>query len=280
MKYSHRKILNLGDNLIIGENMVNVTSTWIEDDIKVIPGNPRLLVIAPHGVATKPKDDINTDILTYEIINQLGCCGIINDVFRKPREMKEPNLENKDLNLYNIEQAQLHPTFLDEIKKILKTPGKTLVVWIHGMKNSSAKIEAKNKASRFEGKADALHALIGFGQGVSPKTGEPKNSFTARKETVNRFKNLLTEYGLTTILTRKDADNFRGRHEDYMNQWFVNQGYERSQVESIQLEIREKDFRDTVNNIKKTSNILSNALSGLVDVELQNDLTLKAGEEL
>jgi len=250
--------------LIVGEKMVKAKSPSIEDDIKVIPGNSSLLLIAPHGVSTKPKDDINTDILTHEIVKQLGCCGIINDVFRKPRKMKGPNLENKDLNLYKIEQAQMHPTFLDEIRKMIKPPGKTLVVWIHGMKNSSAKTEAKNKASKFKGRADALHALIGFGQGDSPKTGEPKNSFTARKETANRFKNLLTEYGLTTILTRKNASNFRGRHEDYMNQWFMNEGYKRSQVESIQLEIREKDFRDTVDNLKKTANILSKALSGLV----------------
>ena len=242
-------------------------STWIEDDIKVITGNSSLLIIAPHGVATQPKDDINTDILTHEIVKQLECCGIINDVFRKPREMKGPNLENKELNLYKIEQARMHPTFLDEIRKIVKTPGKTLVLWIHGMKNSSAETEAKNKASRFKEKADALHALIGFGQGDSPKTGDPKNSFTARKETVNRFKNLLTEYGLTTILTRKNADNFRGRHEDYMNQWFLNEGYKRSQVESIQLEIRERDFRDNVDNIKKTGDILSKALSGLVKLK-------------
>lgn len=244
--------------------MAKAKSTFIENDIKVIFGNSRLLLIAPHGVASRPKDDINTDILTQKVVTQLGCCGIINHVFRKPRHMNAPNLENKDLNLYNIAQAQMHPTFLDEIRKIVTLPGKTLVVWIHGMKNSSAKTEAKNNASQFKGNAEALHALIGFGQGDSPKTGEPENRFTACKETVNRFKNLLTEHGLTTILTRKNADNFRGRHEDYMNQWFMNEGYHRTQVESIQLEIKDKGFRDTADNIKKTAKILSKALSGLV----------------
>lgn len=256
--------------------MAKGKSTFIEDDIKVIPGNSRLLLIAPHGVASRPKDDINTDILTREIVTQLGCCGIINHVFRKPRNMNAPNLENKDLNLYNIAQAQMHPTFLDEIRKIVQLPGKTLVVWIHGMKDSSAKTEAKNKASQFKGNANALHALIGFGQGDSPKTGEPENRYTACKETVNRFKNLLTENGLTTIVTRKNADNFRGRHEDYMNQWFMNEGYHRTQVESIQLEIRDKGFRDTADNINKTANILSKALSGIVELKLQDDNTLKA----
>jgi len=260
--------------------MAKAKSTSIEDDIKVIFGNSSLLLIAPHGVASRPKDDINTDILTHEIVTHLGCCGIINDVFRKPRNMNAPNLENKDLNLYKIAQAQMHPTFLDEIRKIVKLPGNTLVVWIHGMKNSSAKTEAKNKASQFKGNADALHALIGFGQGGSPKTGKPENNFTACKETINRFKNLLTENGLTTILTRKNADNFRGRHEDYMNQWFMNEGYNRTQVESIQLEIRDKGFRDTADNIKKTANILSNALSGLIQRNRQDDTPLKAEGKL
>jgi hypothetical protein len=49
-----------------------------------------------------------------------------------------------------------------------------------------------------------------------------------------------------------------------MNQWFMNKGYHRTQAESVQLEIRDKGFRDTADNIKKTANILSRALSGLV----------------
>ena len=91
---------------------------------------------------------------------------------------------------------------------------------------------------------------------------------------------MLTENGLTTILTRKNADNFRGRHEDYMNQWFMNEGYNRTQVESIQLEIRDKGFRDTADNIKKTANILSNALSGLIQRNRQDDTPLKADGKL
>ena len=39
-------------------------SPWAEDEIKIIAGNTKVLMIAPHGVATKPKDDINTDKLT------------------------------------------------------------------------------------------------------------------------------------------------------------------------------------------------------------------------
>ncbi|MDH3568189.1 MAG: hypothetical protein OEM61_12665, partial [Desulfobacteraceae bacterium] len=58
-------------------------SPWTEDDIEIISGNTKLLLIAPHGVATKPRDDSNTDQLTYRIAERLKCSAIVNDVFKR-----------------------------------------------------------------------------------------------------------------------------------------------------------------------------------------------------
>ena len=61
--------------------MVKPGSISDENDIKIIAGNTKILFIAPHGVATKPRDDINTDKLTYRIAERLKCIAIVKDVF-------------------------------------------------------------------------------------------------------------------------------------------------------------------------------------------------------
>jgi DNA repair photolyase len=66
---------------------------------------------------------------------------------------------------------------------------------------------------------------------------------------------------MNAVLTNKNATNYRGRSEERMNQWFLNEGYTKDQVESIQLEIRKGGFRDLHQNIEKTAGMLIEALS-------------------
>ena len=63
--------------------MVKPGSISDENDIKIIAGNTKILLIAPHGVATKPRDDINADKLTYRIAKRMKCSTIVNDVFKR-----------------------------------------------------------------------------------------------------------------------------------------------------------------------------------------------------
>ena len=255
-------------------------------DIEVLKGkaNPHILLIAPHApiIGKKSMNDRNTGIITEQIQKALKCSAIINGVYRKPKNGK-PDLKNKRLDFNIIEHAKLHPTFLDDIKKVVDSDCKTLVVWIHGMADSSAKYESKLKSSGFNGAPDVLDALIGYGQGPNPnlepdkRKGKDRESRpTANKETVEKFRDLLIKKGLTTNLTRGNAPNFRGRDPKRMNQWFRNEGYKLTHVESIQLEIREKDFRDNPKNCRKAAKIISQALSALIrpqeqDTKLPNE---------
>ena len=227
-----------------------------ENDIKIIPGNKRILLIAPHGVMG---DDDNTDILTFEVRKRLECYAIVNDVYQRD-----------SMNFNSFASASSHPEFIKTIKKVVETPGYTLVVWIHGIENANANKEAKAKDSDFNGEPKDLHALIGYGQGPNPivppkaRTDEDeKSSPTARKKMAEAFRDLLINKGMPTILTRDKAKKYRGREPDNMNQWFLNEGYDFDQVESLQLEIRMIPTR-LKKNIVETAEIIANTLSEFI----------------
>jgi len=65
---------------------------------------------------------------------------------------------------------------------------------------------------------------------------------------------------MTTIPTYREGKNFRDRDAKRLNQWFRQRGLSLDKVESSQLEIREKGFRDTDTNAVKTAYIIAQAL--------------------
>ena len=108
-------------------------------DIEVLKGktNPHILLIAPHGVAG---DDDNTGDLARSMHDILDCPAIINEVYRKPKKISEDpgdyekhGVKQQILNLNRKLQAELHPTYIEEIKRIITEPAKTTVFWIHGI---------------------------------------------------------------------------------------------------------------------------------------------------
>ena len=212
-------------------------------DIIYIDGRKDLLLIAPHG---HKKDDENTAELTRLVAERLECQAVLNFVFRKPLGNEKPDPASRLLNLNKTDQALLHPGFLKSIQSSIDAPGRTLVIWMHGIKDEN--IEAEAHHSEIYGVDHSqLLVLAGYGQGKSPKTGNPNHRFTARTETVEKLVGLLTQNNLPAGLVREDAANYRGRNEDYMNQWFLQNGYPLTSVESIQLELKYTGVRDLYN---------------------------------
>jgi len=84
---------------------------WADDDIKIIAGDTNILLIAPHGVATKPKNDINADQLTFRISERLKCSAIVNDIFKRT-----------DLDFNNIADASTHNTFIPAVRNVVDAP--------------------------------------------------------------------------------------------------------------------------------------------------------------
>lgn len=100
--------------------------------IQIIPGDTRILLIAPHGKKTKPRDDINTDKITREAVKMLGCSGIVNAVVKKDA-----------FNYNSISDASKDKKFIKAIEDVIKADGPTLVVWIHGADDQNIDEEAK-----------------------------------------------------------------------------------------------------------------------------------------
>ena len=239
-------------------------------------GTANILLIAPHGVETSPLDDKKTAELTREIQRSLKCYAIINTDYRKPYATKEskrnggiPDLENYYLDLNNIEQATLHPTFISKIEEVLDKNGSTYVFWIHGIDDDSIKDQAE-LLKNYEKRPNQLHALIGYGQGpdrsvsLDKRTGaQKKDSPSIEKETAERFAQLLTQNEMNTELTNPKGKNFCARSSKNMNQWFISKDYKLEQVRSLQLEIREEGFRKD-DKIKDTAKVIADAISTLL----------------
>jgi len=241
--------------------------------IKIIRGSTDILLIAPHACIRdgEPKDDENTGPITELVARQIGCSAIINTHYHKPNKKKyrkgyKPKsdeypygFEYGNLNLNVIADAEQIPGYLGAIRSVVDAPGKTTVIWIHGADDKKAKARAKKFKYPFP--TDEIHAFIGYGQGDEPITKAEGSRETANLATVERFRDALISNGMNAVRTDDNADNYRGRSEAGMNQWFRNQEYPLEKVESIQLEIRKGGFRDLHHNIEKTAGILIEALS-------------------
>jgi len=237
--------------------------------IRYIPGRHDLLIVSPHSPVINGvfENDVRTGIIAEKIQQTLDCHAIINDLFFKPKGPITKSLENYFLDLYRIDHSKKVSGYLKRIASIVGKEAKTYVVWVHGITDDVATAQGHEHRSLgfFHDAPEDLHALIGYGQGGNPKTGETQSCYSARNKTVEIFRDQLCAGGLTTILTHPSGSNYRGRDAKRLNQWFNQQGYGFDRVESIHLEIREKGFRDTDANAVNTAKIIALALNFLMD---------------
>ena len=190
-------------------------------------------MIAPHGVATKPKDDINTDKLTHRIAERLKCSAIVNDVFKRT-----------DLDFNDIAIASTHQAFVPAIRKVVDVPNPTLVIWVHGIDDGNLKTEIAEMGIKKD-----VQCLIGYGQPDRP---------TAKKKTVDDLIRLFRSNSIIAHVARVGS-NYGGNSTQYMNQWFRLKGYKLADVQSVQLEFKYEGIRRT-EDLDKASQNISNAL--------------------
>ena len=84
---------------------------------------------------------------------------------------------------------------------------------MHGIADDKAVSHGREHIDQglFAGGPEKIDAFIGYGQGADPKANETQDRFSARQETVETFRDQLTAGGMTTLLTRKEGANYRGR---------------------------------------------------------------------
>ena len=235
--------------------------------IRYIGGDTRTLLVSPHSpvIDGKYENDIRTGRIVEAVQQRTGCSAIINDRFLKPTPDISKSIGMYRLDMFKAAHAQKVPGYLDRIRQIADSEGRTLVLWVHGIADDVALSQGREHVAdgRFGGPPDALHALIGYGQKSDARSGENLDSLSARYRTAEAFRQRLTAGGMTALLTRRKSALFRGHHAKRLNQWFNQSGYGPDRVESIQLEIRERGFRDTDANALKTAGIIAKALSSL-----------------
>jgi hypothetical protein len=203
--------------------------------IRVLTGSTAIVLVAPHGLA---EDDENTDRVTQQTAERLACAAIINT-----------KLPRKHMDLNSIPDAKHHPTFIQTLKQTLAPAGRSRVVWIHGMKDKSAAVEAGNIDV-----AAPIACLIGYGL---------PDRLTANPDTIACLVSWLNTGGLRTVVATDGRSKFRGHSAGNMNQWFRNNGYPFSHVESLQLELAWSGVREE-GYISKTAAALADALKQLI----------------
>lgn len=232
--------------------------------VRLIPGHPHILVVAPHGpfIRGRYQNDVLTGVIAEEIQRELGCYAIINDLYFKPKGPIKKDLTQYILDLYRIDHAGKVPGYLDAVKAVVNSQDKTLVLWMHGFSDVFAANQARFHIEKgvFDGDPHELDALIAFGQGGDSKTGETDSRYSARIETVENFRDHLIQSGITALLTHPEARNYRGRDGKRLNQWFNHLGYGFDVVESIDLEIKVSGFRDSKENALRTGRLIAGAL--------------------
>jgi hypothetical protein len=232
--------------------------------IRYIPGKSDLLIISPHSPVINGvfENDIRTGIIAENIQQSLDCHAIINDLFFKPKGPIKKSFDDYFLDLYRIDHSKKVSGYLSRIKTIVKDGTKKVVLWVHGITDEVAIAQGQEHQSLglFHDTPENLQALIGYGQGGDPKSGETRSCYSARKETAEEFRDQLCAAGLNTILTHPTGSNYRGRDAKRLNQWFNQLGYGFDRVESMHLELREKGIRDTEENAVKTADIIATAL--------------------
>lgn len=247
------------------ENQTGAQVTETAGGIRYLPGSSGLLVVAPHGPIIDGQflNDVRTGIIAETLHGTLDCHAIVNDRFFKPKGPITKSRERFLLDLFRIDHSKKVAGYLDRIEAVVRDGAKTLVLWVHGIADDVARTQADEHRALglFDGAPEELCALIGFGQGGDPKTGEAQSRFSARHETVEAFRDGLCAGGMTALLTHPAGSNFRGRDAKRLNQWFVKRGCGLDRVESIQLEIREKGLRDSRANAEKTAGIIAGALA-------------------
>ncbi len=238
--------------------------------VRCIEGRTDILAVAPHGpcIDGEYQNDLRTGVVVEAIQQQLGCSAVINDRFFKPKGRITKSFADYYLDLFRVDHAAKVDEYMAGIRGVVDAPGKTFVVWVHGIADDKAlEQEEEHRALGLLPGEIPLHALIGFGQGGDPKRGDQEENLSARREMVGYVRDSLTEHGMTTLLTHAKCWNYRGRDAKRFNQWFINSGYSHDQVESMTLEITETGFRDTAEHADETATIISSALQALRDRE-------------
>jgi hypothetical protein len=211
--------------------------------IKTIKGEktPNIILISPTW---KTAQEATAGELTEAIQERLGCNAIIYEEARisKAGEKKEPGE-----NLYDLRNAEAHPTFIPEITEMISDPENTAVFWIRDIQSEKL-AEESNKWGYQDAKC-----LVGYGQGAG-------GGITMDPEKVKRLVQLLNDHELASVETHEESSDFRGANPETMNQYFKNKIENFPGVQSVELNFSQEHIKGA-SKAKKTSVKVAKAIA-------------------
>jgi len=223
--------------------------------IEIYNGDPRLLIIAPHGFRPKRQgeksDDTNTAEIAELLQNKLKCRAIINT-----------GIKRTEADLNKISGLKKVPEFEKALRNYADNKIPTLVIWIHGAEENGIKKEETKYNSANENKPIRLDAVLGYGQGGTPR-------LTAKEDTVQKLTKALSDHGIRTIKASIVLDKYCANRKNRTCQYFrfqKDKGYDR--IQSIQIEIK-GSLRESY-NYPDTADKITRALSEFSGIEIQD----------
>jgi N6-adenosine-specific RNA methylase IME4 len=205
-----------------------------------------VLVIAPHGF---PGNDDNTEILAYHLAQKLESHAVINNrKYKRPGKKwanDEPGFVADLNNPSDVEKFA--PDFLEKlmgkVDHLCKNYQKAMLVFIHGMDDDETDKEFPNM-------------MCDVGVGYSGSKHDPAKAF-ATKDFVE---DLLDKLQKNKVWPAHVGARFTG--SGTMAAYFHNHpGYEK--VESVQLELRCENVRETSADLEATAEKLRKTIEGV-----------------
>ena len=250
-----------------------------KNDFKVLSStnNSSIILVAPHGRISRPRDDVRTAEITERMQQLLNCYAVINEKYRKPNKKKsEPPFDQDkeicDLNRLNTyKDTPLYEQFVGSIRKFKKQiadSGETPFIFhVHGILDDNIERVCRQENLK---NAEQISILIGTGRGNSGR------SLSASQAKVS---SLITFFKKEGIFAHSTADPDYAAKKSYnLNQLFKVH-YPDTKVNSFQLEIKDTGHRDTALNASETAGRLASALLNMVEqvrvVELESLPTMK-----
>ena len=143
------------------------TRQHISDGIQILEGSTDILLVAPHSpiIDGAHENDIRTGLIAEQIHRQLGCTAVINHKFVKPKGEIKKNAEKYFLDLYRVDHSHEVPGYIDVIRDVATSDGKTFVFWLHGIFTHFAVDRGKehNEYGKFNRACHSPYRLITSG---------------------------------------------------------------------------------------------------------------------
>ena len=272
-----RKPKSVPATVVENDNAIKTEDSdpWTEGVIPTRKGTCNILVIAPHGHSS---DDKGTYPLARKLADELDCYAVVNEKYRKPKNMK-PNEKYEKAYLIDLNHwpairsskeaiTDFEGPIINFKQQLLKKYGSLFILNIHGIGDDNRDLVAELLPEFKENPGD-LHLLIGYGQHRNDNSLETADIDMLVKPLIAELHKVGVKSAIapTQHIIDKNGEKqwYCGNHEEKLNQKLCNP---RNKVKSLQLEFKKSGFRNNTENINNKAIKLANAVRAVWKIDI------------